>query len=305
MGANNKPVSSLLLKSQIGKPMMMKNQTGTWSNEIVKCYYTPNVVEDNMISQKITQGKPLTTSNVSNGSNMLSSKNMPSELVRQGAVGAYKPQQLASNVMHTIQEEPYTPESARYSEHYQSLRNSENPTPSTFTAYNSGHPGPRSQSHKSPLVLNSTANTTGPTTPHKYQSTKTYSSTPTGGQHTISYTSHGNTQSHRDPYQVEQGIAHSHSQPSVLKYTPGSTGNLSGGYAAPPRGLHAQGLAHSQMHPQPTQNVTGNYSSGSYSTNTFSRPAGQAVNAPPVNHSTTTSSGNRPAGPGLSLRSNR
>ena len=194
MGANNKPVSSLLLKSQIGKPMMMKNQTGTWSNEIVKCYYTPNVVEDNMISQKITQGKPLTTSNVSNGSNMLSSKNMPSELVRQGAVGAYKPQQLASNVMHTIQEEPYTPESARYSEHYQSLRNSENPTPSTFTAYNSGHPGPRSQSHKSPLVLNSTANTTGPTTPHKYQSTKTYSSTPTGGQHTISYTSHGNTQ---------------------------------------------------------------------------------------------------------------
>jgi hypothetical protein len=129
MGANNKPVSSLLLKSQIGKPMMMKNQTGTWSNEIVKCYYTPNVVEDNMISQKIIQGRPLTTSNVSNGSNMLSSKNMPSELVRQGAVGAYRPPQFEKNVMHTIQEEPHTPVSNRYSEDYQSLRTSENITP--------------------------------------------------------------------------------------------------------------------------------------------------------------------------------
>jgi len=53
LGANNKPISGLLLKSQVGKAMNVKNVTGTWDQELVKCYYTPNVVEENQISNKI------------------------------------------------------------------------------------------------------------------------------------------------------------------------------------------------------------------------------------------------------------
>lgn len=165
--------------------------------------------------------------------------------------------------------------------------------------------GLKSQGPKNPLMLNSVG-TTQPTTPHNYQSNKTYSSTPKGDQN-ITYTSHTGTRSHRESTPVQQGISHSYSQPSVLKYTPTSTanttmaspGNTVSGYAGPPRGL---GAPLSQSHPH-TNSQPQNNTGPLHSSNTFSRPGGQTMNGSAVN--TPGSSANKPAGKGLSLRSNR
>lgn len=47
MGANNQPIPELVLKSQIGAPIAIRNQTGTWNNEITKSFYAPNVPNTN------------------------------------------------------------------------------------------------------------------------------------------------------------------------------------------------------------------------------------------------------------------